>query len=233
MATGGEHQGDVGQVTTGGEHRDEAGQAMAGGETRDETGQVTAAGEPRPGESDTRPAAEEGELHDAGAARPPVETETRPEREETSLHDPGTDMEPPTIHRHETRKEMDREEEMEDEMEEADTDTVTQIIRNTSDEWSILAPGDIKTPQEMSQMTTSRRGQSTLTDGGKEAWREPVYASEFMSSAERRLLQKGPGAFSGDVSEEEKKEILWFGPGFAFLNESTREFFAQIFEGKN
>ncbi|MCI8297840.1 MAG: hypothetical protein HFG22_18585 [Lachnospiraceae bacterium] len=120
-----------------------------------------------------------------------------------------------TVHRH-----VDRE--TEGQVEETEgADIVSRVIRNTSDEWSVLAPGDIKTRDEMSQMTVSQDEQS--------AQEAPVYASEFMSHAERRLLQKGPGAFSGEVSEEEKKEIIRFGPGFAFLNESTRNWFTQLF----
>ncbi len=120
-----------------------------------------------------------------------------------------------TVHRH-----VDRE--TEGQVEETEgADIVSRVIRNTSDEWSVLAPGDIKTRDEMSQMTVSQDEQS--------AQEAPVYASEFMSHAERRLLQKGPGAFSGEVSEEEKKEIIRFGPGFAFLNENTRNWFTQLF----
>ncbi len=197
--------------------------------SQDGDGQATVGEADQMEESIARPVPDEGEMHPSEEESPPVETEEQSVWEESDPETSGTEIDPPKVHHHETREE-DQEEEMEDEMEEEDADTVSQIIRNTSDEWSILAPGDIKTPEEMGQMTAPQREHA---DGKAGAWREPVYASEFMSSAERRFLQKGPGAFSSNASEGVKKEILWFGPGFAFLNESTRDLFTQLFEGND
>lgn len=109
----------------------------------------------------------------------------------------------------------------EDEAEEGEE--ISRIIHSPSNRLDTFEPGDMVSRKETGSMITSSGNQIIFEDVEKKEWKEPVYASEFLTGSERRLLQKGPGVFSGNISEEDQETILRFGPGFAAYSERGRE----------
>ncbi len=99
----------------------------------------------------------------------------------------------------------------------------SRVIHSPSKHSDTFEPGDMVSEKETGSMITSSGTQIIFEEVEKKEWKEPVYASEFLTGSERRLLQKGPGIFSENAAKEDQEAVKRFGPGFAAFSEGTGE----------
>ncbi|MDO5417268.1 MAG: hypothetical protein Q4F29_08715 [Lachnospiraceae bacterium] len=183
------------------EEADETGEADS--ETEDRT---EAAGETDEAESETE---DQTEAADEAVPESGFEIETEESGEAVPETETGIESETGAVRPGDTGKPGAAE------TEEADLKGASLIIRTPTDEIDTFEPGDMLSEMGPESYVTSNGTQIIFEKIEEPVWKEPVYASQYLSGKERRLLLKGPGVYEQEEIPEEEP----FGPGFEIISE--------------